>query len=68
MKNTISEEMKMYSITETARKTGLSKDFIRTLIKNREIEVFNTGGKFFIPVSSIENYLNEHMTKSKREN
>ena len=45
------------SVTEVAEKTGLSKTYIRTILKEGKIPYMESGKKFLIPYDSVCSYI-----------
>lgn len=54
-------EKKLLSVTEVAEKTGLSKTYIRTMLKEGKIPYMESGKKFLIPYEKVCDYIQAQM-------
>lgn len=54
-------EMKLLSITEVAEKTGLSKTYIRTALKEGKLPYMKSGEKYLIPYVDVCSYIQAQM-------
>lgn len=60
-------EKKLLSVTEVAEKTGLSKTYIRTILKEGKIPYMESGKKYLIPYDNVCDYIQEQMKRGSFE-
>lgn len=54
-------DKKLLSVTEVAERTGLSKTYIRTVLKEGKIPYMESGKKYLIPCDGIDSYIKSQM-------
>lgn len=54
-------EKKLLSVTEVAERTGLSRTYIRTVLKEGKLPYMKSGEKYLIPYDDVCSYIQAQM-------